>query len=46
MVENVWTFLLGDLLNLLSDGYLQCSNDAMVTQVYFVPENPSEEEIC
>lgn len=45
VVDNACTFLLGDRLNPLSDGCLQCSNGARVTLVDVVLEEPPEEEI-
>lgn len=44
-VDNMCTYLLGDHLNLLSDGYLQSSNGVRVVLVDMVLEEPPEEEI-
>ena len=45
VVDNTYTFLRSDRLNLFSDSYLQCSNGARVTSVDIVLEDPLEEEI-
>ena len=46
IVDNVNTFLLNDLLNLLRDGCLQCSNGARVDRVDVVLEELLEEDSC
>lgn len=44
VVDNMCTYLLGDRLNLLSDGCLQCNNGVRVALVDIVLEETPEEE--
>ena len=45
VVDKVCTFLLGDCLNLFSEGYLQYNNGSWVALIDFVLEEHSEKEI-
>ena len=45
VADNMFTFFLGDHLNLLNEGYFQCSNGTRVALVDVVLEEPPEDEI-